>query len=205
MDVQDGTYSVHLNVFVCDVTQTCVLQGDNHSRYAYLESLRGGFRIVNSNYTMRCPVQVPAIGELVDQGEVDAFIHVGDMAYCAAPASLLRILFAHRVCLTEAPNRTTDSAVDGGAVGDQFMRDLHRASRGRVPVMVAPGNGDVFSCGADDAGQCGCACDYSKRFTMPCPQVRSIWLVSESECGLHHTLARPTGLKMHEELLYTKY
>lgn len=60
------------------------------------------------------------------------------------------------------------SAVDGGAVGDQFMRDLHRASRGRVPVMVAPGNGDVFSCAADD--QCGCACDYSKRFTMPCPQ-----------------------------------
>jgi hypothetical protein len=52
--------------------------------------------------------------------------------------------------------------------GDQFMRDLHRASRGRVPVMVAPGNGDVFSCAADD--QCGCACDYSKRFTMPCPQ-----------------------------------
>ena len=36
-----------------------------------------------------------------------------------------------------------------GSVADQFMRDVHCTTRGKVPTMVYPGNGDVFSCGAD--------------------------------------------------------
>ena len=86
---------------------------------------------------------VPAIGQLVASGSANAFVHVGDMAYY--------------------------SAVDGGTVGDQFMRDLHRATLGKVPMMVIPGNGDVFSCGADGKATCGCTCDFTTRFKMPCP------------------------------------
>ena len=53
------------------------------------------------------------------------------------------------------------------------MRDLHHASRAMVPVMVCPGNGDVFSCGADGKETCGCMCDYTTRFKMPCTVERN--------------------------------